>query len=270
MSKIDDENRATISVVTATYDAAAHLPALIASLRGQTDRDFEWVVADGGSGDGTLELLRAVTGLNIVISSQPDFGIYDALNRAIKLSSGEYYIVCGADDVFYGDAIANFRNAIIQSGADIVAAHAMYGNRHLTVRKGPTWLFGHGALISAHTLASAFRKALHQRFGIFSRKYPIAADQLFVMQACRGGASRYEAGFVAGEIGRGGVSSMDQAGNATEVFRVQLALGSSKIVQLVLLFLRLLKGTSKKSHFVAPAQAGAQSNRQAGFPPARE
>lgn len=241
MSKNANEKRATISIITATYNAAHHLPVLIESLRGQTDKDFEWVVADGASDDGTLELLRSVTDINIVISSQADFGIYDALNRAIKISSGDYYIVCGADDFFYRDAIANFRRAIVQSGADIITANAMYGQRCLKIRKGPTWLFGHGALISAHTLATAFRKELHRVYGYYSRKYPIAADQLFVMQACKGGASRYESDFISGEIGRDGVSSMDQTGNATEVFRVQLAMGSSTTAQFLLLMLRLLK-----------------------------
>lgn len=241
MSNNAHETRATISVITATYNAATHLPKLIESLRGQTDRDFEWVVADGASDDGTLELLRSVTDLNIVISSQADFGIYDALNRAIRISSGEYYIVSGADDFFYCDAIANFRHAIEHSRADIIVANAMYGKQCVKVRKGPAWLFGHGALISAHTLATAFRKDLHRVYGFYSRKYPIAADQLFVMQACKGGASRYESDFVTGEIGSGGVSSVDQAGNATEVFRVQLALGRSAVVQVLLLMLRLLK-----------------------------
>jgi hypothetical protein len=149
--------------------------------------------------------------------------------------------VCGADDFFYSDAIANFRRAIVQSGADIIAANAMYGQRCLKVRNGPVWLFGGGALIAAHTLATAIRKELHKVYGFYSSKYPIAADQFFLMQACKGGASRIESGFVAGEIGRGGVSSLDRAGGATEVFRVQLALGSSAVVQALLLMLRLLR-----------------------------
>jgi len=241
VSENKNEKRAMISVVTATYNAAKHLPKLIESLRGQTDKDFEWVVADGASEDGTLEMLRSVTGINIVISSQEDFGIYDALNRAIKIASGDYYIVCGADDCFYSDAIANFRRAIDQSRADIIVADAMYGTHSVKVRRGPAWLFGHGALISAHTLATAFRKELHRAYGFYSRKYPIAADQLFVMQACKGGASRYQGEFVAGEVGSGGVSSVDQTGNATEVFRVQLDLGRSAVVQVLLLMFRLLK-----------------------------
>jgi len=235
------EKRATFSVITATCNAVADLPGLIESLRGQTDGDFEWVIADGASDDGTLELLQSVTDLNIIISSQPDFGIYDALNRAIRMSSGEYYIVAGADDFFDSDAIANFRRTADESGADIMIAHARYGKRCMKVRKGPPWLFGHVAYIASHTLATAFRKDLHRLYGFYSRKFPIAADQLFVMRACEGGASRYESDFVAGSIGHEGVSSVDRTGNATEVFRVQLALGRSRIAQTLLLILRLLR-----------------------------
>lgn len=241
MNENENIKRPTISIVTATYNAASHLPGLIASLRGQTDRDFEWVVADGASDDGTLEMLRSISGIHTVISSQPDFGIYDALNRAIGIASGEYYIVCGADDIFNSDAIAGFRNVIARSRADIVAANVMYGKQCMKVRKGPAWLFGHRALIASHTLGTAFKKDLHRTYGYYSKKYPIAADQLFVMQACKGGASRLQGDFIAGAIGQGGVSSRDQVGNATEVFRVQLELGRSAAMQVLLLLFRLLK-----------------------------
>ncbi|MGJ0484853.1 MAG: glycosyltransferase [Methylomicrobium sp.] len=229
-----------ISIVTATFNAAKNLPDLIESLRNQTDRDFHWIVADGASSDGTLDLLNAIDDLDILVLSQPDFGIYDALNRAIKAVDGEYYIVCGADDLFNADAIANFRLAIDHSHADIVTAHAKYGNKILHPKNRAPWLWGHRAYIAAHTLATAYKKNLHQRFGYYSSKYPIAADQLFVMQACKAGIKPYETDFIVGEIGRAGVSSIDRSGNATEVFRVQLDLGSPKWLQIPILFLRLL------------------------------
>lgn len=235
------EKKVTISVVTATYNAAGHLPKLIASLRAQTDRDFEWVVADGASSDGTLALLQSVTDLKIVVTSQPDFGIYDALNRAIKAASGDYYVVAGADDYFDADAIANYRRAIEQSEADIVAASARYGAKVMRVKKGPVWLYSQFALIAAHTLATAIRKDLHRTYGYYTRLYPIAADQFFVIRACAGGSRRHQADFVAGEIGSGGVSSTDRIGNATEVFRVQVATGRSVFVQVILFLLRLLR-----------------------------
>lgn len=232
----------TLSVVTATLNAVDHLPALIASLRAQTDTDFEWVVADGASRDGTLALLQAAGDLRIVISSQPDFGTYDALNRAIHVATGDYYIVAGADDQLEPDAIANYRRAIAESGVDLVAARARYGEKIMRVKRGPVWLHSQFALVAAHTVATAIRKDLHGRFGYYTRRYPIAADQYFILRACAGGATRYEADFIAGEIGGGGVSSIDRVGNATEVFRVQLATGRSMVVQTILLLLRLLRG----------------------------
>lgn len=234
-------NRPVISVITATYNAASHLPKLIESLRRQADQDFEWVVADGASTDGTLELLKSVGDIHVVISSQEDFGIYDALNRAIKMASGDYYIVSGADDSFHPDAIANFRRAIEQSGADMIIGNATYGHAPMRVKRGPGWIYGHAAYISAHVLATAFNKRLHDRFGFYSRKFPLAADQLFVLQACENGASRYSAEFLAGEIGSAGVSSLDRVGCATELFRVQLALGKAMFPQWILLLLRLTR-----------------------------
>ncbi len=230
-----------LSIVTATLNAADHLPRLIASLRAQTDRDFEWVVADGASADGTLALLKSATDLNIVITSQPDFGTYDALNRAIKAATGDYYIVAGADDSFAPDAIANYRRAIAASGADIVTARAQWGARIMRVKSGPVWLHSQFALIAAHTLATAIRKDLHRTWGYYTPRYPIAADQYFIIRACQGGARRHIADFVAGEIGTDGVSSTDFIGNATEVFRVQVATGRSRFVQVILLLLRLLR-----------------------------
>jgi len=140
---------------------------------------------------------------------------------------------------FQHDAISNFRRAVDCSSADMIIADVQYCGQRLSPRKGPAWLFGHAAFVTAHTLGTAFRKDLHLLYGYYSRKYPIAADQLFIMRACEAGASRYAGGFVSGVIGDEGVSSVDRVGNATEVFRVQLDLGRSKVIQVLLMLLRL-------------------------------
>jgi glycosyltransferase involved in cell wall biosynthesis len=235
---------ARISIVTPTYNRANELPDLIASLCAQTDRDFEWVVADGGSSDNSIALLQSVKEFHVVISSQSDFGIYDALNRAIRLASGDYYIVAGADDHFHEDAIANFRKAIEQHGSDVVVASAMYGRHCFRIKRAPSWLVGEKSFIAHHSISTAFRRDLHERFGFYSRKFPIAADSLFVLQACKGGATRYETGFMAGRIGAHGVSYVDWVGSATELFRVQLLVGCAMFPQVLILLLRFIKGAS--------------------------
>ena len=84
-----------ISVITVTFNAAALLPGLMDSLRTQTDRDFEWVVVDGASTDGTVALLNSSGDILSHWISEPDFGIYDAMNKALQMARGEYYLVMG-------------------------------------------------------------------------------------------------------------------------------------------------------------------------------
>lgn len=230
----------TISVITATFNAAKVLPSLIESLRAQSDRGFEWIVMDGASTDGTVDILRNAGDVVSRWISEPDFGIYDALNKAVKLSTGEYYLVVGADDTLSPDAIRDFFAAAEVSKADIVTALVKAGGRIHQVRRGPSWLFGQFAYVAAHAVGTLFRRKLHERFGYYSRRYPIAADALFIKKACQGGATIYEADFVAGEFGQGGTSSVDVAGSLSEFFRVQLET-ESKFPQLALYALRLIK-----------------------------
>lgn len=240
-NELPDSN-AIFSIVTATYNVAPLLPALIESLHHQKDRRFEWVVADGGSTDGTLEILENVTGLNIVLSVQPDFGIYDALNRALRIASGDYYLVLGADDTLATDAIANFRRIVTETGADMVVACVQAGDQVRSPCAGKPWLRGHKAYVSEHAVATLIRRNLHERFKYYSRRFPIAADQFFLKTVCASPQVKLApAQFVAGNYAVDGVSGVDTAGALTEFFRVQLETESCRLLQCILFILRLIR-----------------------------
>lgn len=241
-----DNNAPMISVITATYNASQDLPRLIESLRRQTNKNFEWVVADGGSTDGSLEQLNQITDLKIVLDSRPDFGIYDALNRAIRLCSGDYYIVAGADDVLYPDAIDFFHAAIKKSSPDFVSALVRTDcGSIISPEKKWKWFYSQRAYIGAHAVGTLIKKSLHKRFGFYSKDFPIAADQYFVRKACDGGAIIVYLDLISGIFGTSGVSSFDCAGMLCESFRVQIRCGENRLVQMVLLFLRLFKNMQK-------------------------
>lgn len=234
-----------ISVITATFNAASCLPALIESLQNQTDKDFEWIIADGGSTDETLALLEGINDLNIKITSQPDFGIYDALNRGIKVSSGDYYITAGADDLFYNTAIASFREAVLDKpNADIISANTQIGDI-LVKPKGEVWLYGMKACIAAHSIGTLISKKLHQQIGFYSRSYPIAADELFILTAAKHKCIFHYIDTVTGFHSVTGVSSTNVIGSLLESFRVKLQVGENKYLQLPLLFIKLLKNIRK-------------------------
>jgi glycosyltransferase involved in cell wall biosynthesis len=233
----------SISVVTATFNAAALLPRLVASLQAQTDPDFEWVVCDGGSGDETMAILAQAQSrmAQVVVSSQADFGIYDALNRGVRMARGTYYIVLGADDTLEPTAIAHYKQAIAASGADLVTACVESNGRIQSARRADrAWLYGQFAHISGHAVGLAIKRSLHDTVGLYSRKYPIAADQWFVMSAVAKGASVSRHDFVAGRFEHAlGTSGQDVLGTLVESFRIQVQLGRSLAVQLVLLLIRV-------------------------------
>lgn len=88
-----------ISIITATYNSIQYLPDLLDSIRQQDYRNYEHIVVDGGSTDGTLEYLRASNRVDHLISER-DTGLYDALNKGIKLASGNVIGFLHSDDVF--------------------------------------------------------------------------------------------------------------------------------------------------------------------------
>ncbi|MES2227096.1 MAG: glycosyltransferase [Pseudomonadota bacterium] len=231
-----------VTLITATLDAAHVLPRLVTCLQAQTDRDFEWIVADGGSTDGTQELLGHASGLQIHLTQARDFGIYDALNRAVSLVSDGYYLVVGADDTLETDAVASFRHAAQNAGQpDLVAAGIRQDGRTIWPRQGLGWLYGLQGVASSHSVGLLIKRNLHDRFGMYSRKLPIAADQLFVKTALRQGATIVRAQFVAGEFGTDGTSGNDPLGVLTEIFRSQVRTERFVSLQYLIFLLRLSK-----------------------------
>ncbi|WP_087745785.1 MULTISPECIES: glycosyltransferase [unclassified Acidovorax] len=235
-----------ISVLSATYNVADSIEVLIDSLNAQTSSDFEWIVADGGSVDGTIELIKERANFPVSVINGPDFGIYDALNKAVKLARGDFYVVAGADDSFSFDAIDQYIKLIYSTEADIVTATVSSNGVMLLPQRGLPWLRGQNAYISNHSVGVAIRRSLHERFGFYSKKFPIAADQLFIKTVCSNKDVNIISGnFTAGEFSGLGVSSVDIAGLLTESFRVQLLTEKFRFIQFFLLLYRVINNFHK-------------------------
>lgn len=212
-----------LSIVTAALNVGDDIPTLIHSLQTQSDPDFEWVVADGNSTDNTISVISRATDLNVTITSQDDFGIYDALNRAIKSSSGTYYLVMGATDTLHPDAVRQIKSALVKDPSiDILTGRHIYKGHARGVRQAPGFISNQFAYVSGHAVSSVFKKDLHERFGYYSNRFPIAADEHFTMKVARGGAKIVVIDDVLGHFSDDGVSNADVAGVLMESFRIQL------------------------------------------------
>jgi glycosyltransferase involved in cell wall biosynthesis len=238
-----------LTIITATLNSCEALPRLIKSLQRQTDLNFEWVIADGASTDGTLDLLHQELGaFRVRVDSRPDFGIYDALNRAVKLASGTYYLVVGADDELFPDAVASYKKACFDEDSDFLTARIEVDGC-IRGARWPRWIWLNGAFscISSHAVGVAIKKDLHSRYGFYTKDFPICADQLFILRSIRAGAKIREESFVAGRFNLTGTSGRDVIGSFTESLRVNLAVGLNFWVQFALFVVRVLRYRAFKS-----------------------
>ena len=89
-----------ITVVTVVYNGILTLDATIKSVISQTYSNLEYIVVDGGSTDGTLELLKKYNSQISIIISEKDDGLYDAMNKGIALSTGEWICFMNCGDIF--------------------------------------------------------------------------------------------------------------------------------------------------------------------------
>lgn len=102
------------SIITATYNAAAHIDNIELSLRNQVYKNFEWIIMDGGSTDETLLKIKKIQGIDILWRSEKDNGIYDAMNKAIPMCTGDYIIFMGADDVLADNMVLDDFSRVIK------------------------------------------------------------------------------------------------------------------------------------------------------------
>ena len=120
-----------VTVVTAVLNDAGHIEQTILSVISQTDIEIEYIIVDGGSKDGTLELIGKYKDKISLLISEPDRGVYDAMNKGIEHSSGDFVYFLNSGDVLLNPSILSKikleelkeRNAIIYG--NVVVA---YGN----------------------------------------------------------------------------------------------------------------------------------------------
>ncbi len=178
-----------ISVVTITYNNIKGIKLTAESIINQSEQSFEWIVIDGGSSDGTAEFLKNLRRQPDYWVSEPDGGIYDALNKGISHATGQYVCCMNAGDCFYdSDVLAKVYKQNLTG--DIV-----YGNWTVIERKKrvdvqapvemPSYYF-----FFDHNLChqAMFVKTTLMKNSPFDTSYRICADlkkwQDFMLQHC--------------------------------------------------------------------------------------
>lgn len=101
---------ALVSIITITYNAEKFLERTVLSVKNQTSDDYEYLLIDGGSKDGTLEIANKYEDVFDLIVSEKDKGLYDAMNKGLKLAKGEYvWFMNAGDEIAENLAIENIQ-----------------------------------------------------------------------------------------------------------------------------------------------------------------
>lgn len=170
------------SIVTATYNSEGTLKDTLDSVYNQTFKDSEHLIIDGVSKDRTLQICEEHISKPRVVSEQ-DKGLYDAMNKGIRLSEGEIVGILNSDDFYFDDRVLEKVNdAFEKEKADVVYGNIVYVNqdniskssrfwRPSKVRRWKLWLgwtIPHPAVF--------VRKGVYEKIGLFDLAFRVAAD----------------------------------------------------------------------------------------------
>lgn len=228
-----------ITVITVTRNADATLETAIRSVLSQSYDNVEYIVIDGGSTDRTIDIIRKYNDAIDFWLSEPDNGIYDAMNKAINYSTGEYYVVLGADDVFNEDAIKYFVDCLRSSNADIVTLDVLSDNGRLTPRGNP-FRYCHLAYISQHSVGCLIKKKLHEINGLYSNKFPVGADAFFIKRSVNNGAIVSYSKNIAGWYSSSGISSTSDFWVFFDYARIQLLTEKKFMLTMLYIVIKLV------------------------------
>jgi hypothetical protein len=111
-----------ISIITITFNAAEQLPPTMESVAAQTCREFEHIIIDGASKDSTLQVARELSRHPLRILSEPDKGLYDAMNKGLRMAQGDYVLFLNAGDAFHDNKVLSEYAEAAKRNADIIYA----------------------------------------------------------------------------------------------------------------------------------------------------
>lgn len=184
-----------VSIITSCYNRAATIRSAIESVLAQDYNDIEFIVVDGSSTDGSLDIIREYVDRISIIISEPDHGMYEAINKGIRVATGEIIGLLHSDDFFYDNGvIGRIVKRIKRTHADFLYGDGLFVNPDNTNKVVRNWIGGgyrlwkvrHGWLPLHPTCY--IRRDVMMRQGLYNESYKIAADSdLLVRYLLTGG-----------------------------------------------------------------------------------
>ena len=182
MQLIPDRSARLVTIITVVYNNAEFIGGAIESVLSQDYPSIEYIIIDGGSTDGTIEIIEEYRSKIPIFFSEPDEGIFDALNKGIRNASGDIIGILHSDDIFtdkyvVSDMIKEIEDEEIELiFSDLVIVNEITGKifRYYKAQYFRPWLLRTG-WVPPHPTCF-MKKTLFDEFGLYSTDYKIAGD----------------------------------------------------------------------------------------------
>lgn len=187
-----------ITIITAVYNCNNTISDTIESILSQDYVNIELIVVDGGSTDGTLNKLNHYRNQIDVLITEPDLGIYDALNKGLKSATGDIIGFLHADDLYFDKGVlTKIVIAFSDTCVDVVYGDLLYVRNESTADVVRYWRSGtfyneqlkYGWMPPHPTLY--LRRSIYEKFGGFNIKYSISADYDFMLRILLNNSLRF-------------------------------------------------------------------------------
>jgi glycosyltransferase involved in cell wall biosynthesis len=209
-------SRQPLSIVTVCKNTAETIGRTALSIVTQDFQGFEWVVIDGASTDGTVEVLcQTAAGRVDTLLSEPDTGIYDAMNKGIRHASGEYVLFLNGGDRLHDPSV--MRHCITSLGTGDI----LYGSVSVVDKTGnPVKLYRLEEPVNSRSFflthksvphpAALIRRALFFQHGFYDTHYRVIADRVFFSRLAKARCSFIPVPIVVADFYLGGVSTNEE------------------------------------------------------------
>lgn len=179
-----------VSIITVCYNSSKTIRDTINSMVNQTYTNIEYIIVDGSSTDGTIDIVKTFGSGIAKFISEPDNGIYDAMNKGIKLATGDIIGILNSDDIYadayvISDVIKQFNE---NPTLDVLYGNLIYVKKNDTNKKVRYWkskpyfknFFEYGNVPPHPTLY--VRKHVYKKVGMFDIRYKLTADYEFMLR----------------------------------------------------------------------------------------
>lgn len=222
------KSKTKVSIITVTYNAKGCLEETIKSVLSQTYTNIEYIIIDGGSSDGTLDIINRYKHMISKVVSEKDSGIYDAMNKGVKIATGEIIYFLNADDRLYDTEVVT---SIIEKFLENCDIKVIYGNViYVNKNDGTRKLRRYGHITRDSLLyedlchqAVFVKRFLFLEIGNFDIKYKIVADYDWLLRVFL--LHKYPVAYVNrifAEFTCGGYHTINVELNRSEHFMVRL------------------------------------------------